>query len=448
MRTPGLHIDHSAFLAKMNRLLLLILFIKIAGFFTWIDNVGIIRIFKIVSRISMTVAIIYLHQRIVRYGASGGIRWKNTLSPVLYSMYLVLGIASFMWSSDPGYSALQWIMDFESFVFAFYYIRCLVQIEAFFPQSTIRFYNLFGNAGFFIILIFDIGVLVAPDVFYRMTHGGEEARLGGWIMNPNELGMLCVVIISCFIFDLYRKHRKAWTIVKILLVMFALALTGSRSSMIGFMIIVFFHIRRSDNRKLKLAVNAGAILLIPVIIEKVIIKSNGGGLDEVLSMTGRLPFWQALLNECLPREPLLGYGFMRINYTDTFQGVHTYAGHMTHNTFMQVLMNLGFIGFTLVLLQFIATIRSFLRTHPEEKKLMLIGIFIPVVINSFTEFGIFGETNYGILFYQLLIFTVSIDADMRLTMAGKIRLLKRRPDLRDTPLLQIQPLPKPMLCLP
>src|SRR6201999_4030597 len=161
--------------------------------------------------------------------------------------------------------ALQWIMDFESFVFAFYFMRCLSQIETYFPGNNIRYYNLFGNASFYIILIFDIGVLVAPNVFYRMTHGGEEARLGGWIMNPNELGMLCVVCISCFIFDLYRNYDKTWTVIKLLLVLFALILTGSRSSMVGFMLIIFFHIRRSDNARLKLAVNLGAVLAIPVI---------------------------------------------------------------------------------------------------------------------------------------------------------------------------------------
>src|ERR1700753_3086679 len=130
---------------------------------------------------------------------------------------------------------------------------------------------------------------------------------------------------------------------------------------------------------------------------------------------------------------------MRINYTETFQGVHTYAGHMTHNTFMQVLMNLGFIGFTLVLFQFFGTIRAFLKTKPEEKKLMLIGILIPVVINSFTEFGIFGETNYGILFYQLLIFMVSVDAQPQLTLRQQLRLRRRRPDLLNTPLLTLKP---------
>ena len=434
MTATPVHIYHSKFLKKINALLILILFIKVSGFFTWIEMVGVIRIFKIVSRISMTYAIIVLHKKIVNYGTSGVMRWENSLSPLLYMGYLILGFASFMWSTNPGYSLLQWIMDFESLVFAYYFMRCLAQIELYFPESNIRFYHVFGDATFYIIAIFVVGVIIAPDMFYRLTHGGEEARLGGWIMNPNELGMLCVVIISCFIFDLYRKHQRTWTFIKIIIVFVALVLTGSRSSMIGFLLIVFFHIRRSDNIKLKLAINVGAVLSVPVIIQTIFIKQ--GDLEEVMSMTGRLPFWQALLGEALPQSPWLGYGFMRIYYTETFQGIHTYAGHMTHNTFIQVMMNLGFIGFTLVLFQFIITIKSFLITKPEEKKLMLIGILIPVVINSFTEFGIFGETNYGILFYQFLIFAVSVKADGRLSLPQQIRLRKKRPDLIGTPLLQ------------
>ena len=58
-------------------------------------------------------------------------------------------------------------------------------------------------------------------------------------------------------------------------------------------------------------------------------------------MTGRLPFWKALINEGLPREPLLGFGFMRIDYKEYFQSTHTYPGKMTHNTFMQVFDEFG-----------------------------------------------------------------------------------------------------------
>ncbi|MBL3656783.1 O-antigen ligase family protein [Fulvivirga sediminis] len=420
-------LDIEKFSKKIYLILTIIMAVKIAGFFTWSENVAITRVFKVFSRIMMTIAAYYAFKYILKKGGVDSFKWNNVFSPLLYGGYLLLGFISFMWSTKPSHSSLQWFMDLESFVFCYYYMKSFEVLEVFFPKANVKFYHILANASFLIILIFIIGLMIAPDEFYRMTHGGEEARLGGYMMNPNELGMLCVVSICCYIFNLYRNHRKVWTIIKILLVLYALILTGSRSSMIGFLLVVFFHIRQSDNIKLKLAINVGAVFSIPVIVQTIFIKQ--GDVEEVLSMTGRLPFWTALLNEGLPREPWFGFGFMRIAYKDYFKGVHTYAGQMTHNTFIQVLMNLGFVGFGLVLLQMIATIRGFLNFEDKEKKLMLLGILIPIIINSFTEFGIFGETNYGILFYQLLIFGISFKYHPILSRSEKLYLRRTRPDL-------------------
>lgn len=206
---------------------------------------------------------------------------------------------------------------------------------------------------------------------------------------------------------------------------YVLVMTKSRSSLVGLLLIVFFHVRRLENKAVIYSIYAVVAAVIPLAIQKLVMRK--GGIDDVLSMTGRMPFWKALINEGLPREPLLGFGFMRIDYKDKFESVHTYAGHMTHNTFMQVLMNLGFVGFCLVAVQMYFTIRGFLK-EPEEKKLMLMGILIPVIINSFTEFGIFGETNYGILFYQMLIFSISLQPHRRLTVKETMYMQRKRPE--------------------
>jgi exopolysaccharide production protein ExoQ len=418
--------DKLKFFKQLQTLLLIILFIKIGGFFTWSENINITRVIKIISRLSMTMLVIWVRNQIVAHGASGAISWKFGLSPLLYVAYLALGLVSFWWSTNVGYSSLQWFMDFESLVFAFFFIQCFILLDGYFPDSGIKLYHVTGNAVFLMILVFLVGMYINPDDFYRLTHGGEEARLGGFFMNPNELGMLCAVGISCLIFNLYRNHRKVWTIIKVGLLLWALVLTGSRSSTIGALLIAFFHIRQSSNTKLKLAMYASSFLAVPVAIEKIMIKENGGGLDEVMSMTGRLPFWEALLTEGLPKEPFFGFGFMRIAYKDYFQGVHTYAGQMTHNTFIQVLMNLGFVGFTIVLFQLIFTMRASFTEKVNEKKLMVLGMFIPILINSFTEFGIFGETNYGILFYQLIIFYITMQLPVKLSLRDSIKLKIRQ----------------------
>ncbi len=91
-------------------------------------------------------------------------------------------------------------------------------------------------------------------------------------------------------------------------------------------------------------------------------------------------------------------------------------------------MNLGFIGFIIAVFQLSFTLKAILKEN-KETRLILIGIIIPVLINSFTEFGIFGDNNYGILFYQLIIFSVALKNNEHLTTIQKFYLGKRRPEL-------------------
>lgn len=416
--------NHSTFLKKTNWQLLLILLLMTACFFTWSENVVITRIIKVIGRMGMLAASWYVYKSIIQYGAADNLKTHNVLSIALYGLYLLLGLASFMWSTNVGYSALQWFMTAQTLVFCFFFIKSLYLLDQYFPEHPIRLYNLLGNATFFLILIFVIGMWVNPDVFYRLTHGGEEARLGGYLMNPNELGMLAGVGVAGLMFDIRRNHHKWWTIFKLLILFYGLYATGSRSSLIGALLIIGFHVLQSEQKKFAIAAIVLMMLVAPIAIYKVVLKDGDPErMEEVLSLTGRLPFWEALINEGLPREPLLGFGFMRIDYKEYFQSAHTYPGKMTHNTFMQVLMNLGFIGITIVLFQMIFTARGILKEN-SEKKLMLFCLLIPLIINSFTEFGIFGESNYGILFYQLVILYISFRPGHILKPKQRLHLVK------------------------
>ncbi|MCH6234483.1 O-antigen ligase family protein [Cognataquiflexum rubidum] len=416
--------DHSAFLRKINWQLLLILLLMTACFFTWSENVVITRIIKVIGRMGMLAASWYVYRSIIQYGAADNLKTNNVLSISFYGLYLLLGFASFMWSTNVGYSALQWFMTSQTLVFCFFFVKSLYLLDQYFPKHPIRLYNLLGNSAFLLILVFVIGMWVNPDVFYRLTHGGEEARLGGYMMNPNELGMLAGVGVAGLMFDIRRNYNKWWTIVKLLILFYGLFATGSRSSLIGALLIIGFHVLQSEQKKFAIAAMVIMMMVAPIAIYKVVLKDGDPErMEEVLTLTGRLPFWQALINEGLPREPLLGFGFMRIDYKEYFQSAHTYPGKMTHNTFMQVLMNLGLVGMTLVLFQMIFTARGILR-EDAEKKLMLFCLLIPIIINSFTEFGVFGESNYGILFYQLVILYISFQAGKILTPRHRLHLVK------------------------
>jgi len=410
---------------NISTLLSIVLFIKIAGYFSITDVKIITQIFKVISRVGMTITVFYMLQRLKSFGCVNILQLKNTFNLILYVVYLILGFASFAWSTDPMYSALQWFMTFESFVFVYFFFLVVYTVNIFYPHKKISLVNLFVKAIFPIILIFILGSFILPDFFYREMRGGEETRLGGWIMNPNELGMLSSMLGALsYLFLLEQKGlRKIFPILAMIGALVILMLTSSRSSLIGFLLIIGLLILKSDNKKLKTVLFVVMLLVAPIAINTIIFK-DGGGVEEVMSMTGRLPFWTALLNEGIVKEPFFGYGFMRINYTDYFQGLNTYPGKMTHNTFMQVLMNLGFVGLFVALFQVFFTIRNFVISRKNAYGKFFIALVIPVMINSFTEFGIFGDANYGILFWQFLIFLFLFEKRVHLTSLEKAWLRK------------------------
>jgi len=421
--------DHSKFLKKQKVQLFWALFLMTACFFTWSENIIITRGIKVVGRLGVLYWSYAIFQNIIKYGAVDSLKWKNVLSPLMYVMYLFLGFMSLLWSTNVGYSALQLFMTAQTLVFCYFFIKSIYLLDKYFPEHTIKFYNLLGNSVFILILIFVIGMWVNPDVFYRLTNGGEEARLGGYMMNPNELGMLAGVGVAGLLFDIKRKHQIGWTVFKLLIIFYGLYETGSRSSLIGAFLIIAFHLKQLSDPKIIITASIVLFSVMPYAVNKIILKDGDPErLEEILTLTGRLPFWTALINEGLPREPLLGFGFMRIDYTESFQSENTYAGKMTHNTFMQVLVNLGFIGLTIVFFQLLFTFKGIAK-ETEETKLMLYCILIPLIINSFTEFGVFGESNYGILFYQLIIMYVSFGHNKMLTRKQKLALKKKRSDL-------------------
>jgi exopolysaccharide production protein ExoQ len=406
---------------NMEFILILILFTMIAGYFSIVEERVVNQIFKIFSRIGMVVVIFLVRNNLKNKGLIASFEFKNVLAPFFYALYLLLGFASFMWSSDVGYSALQWFMTVESFVFVILFMQVIVMFNHQFPEKEIDMIKLFAWAIFPIMLTFVIGSWVEPDTFYRGMRGGEEKRLGGYIMNPNELGMLSSISAGMSYVYLQSSTKKFWPILMMVAAILVLVFTSSRSSAIGFLLIMGVLILKSNNKKIKIVMFSGIALALPLLIRYVVFKDDGG-VEEVLSMTGRLPFWTALLNEGIVREPFLGFGFMRINYTDYFQGLNTYPARMTHNTFMQILMNLGFVGFFIGFWNVALAVRNFVinRNHPYAN--FFIALFIPVIINSFTEFGIFGDANYGILFWQFLFMLFVVYPSTYRTLEQRIKM--------------------------
>ena len=388
-----------------------ILFLKVFGFLALFESGSLNKVIKIGLGTSMTLAILLLSTYLLRKGISLRIRLRNSLAFWAYVAYLVLAAISISWAFDKTFALIQLFRDLDLFVFSFLLIRLLKSLEQVYPEQDVSLARMLYlpvslNAAYFLL-----GYFLAPETFIRMTHGGDVARLGGLIMNPNELGMLCSFGAACILLKFSSFKRYLLPGVLLLICLYVMFLTGSRSSLIGFSLLFFLLLLKSNARGSKILLLASLLFVLPFAVQKVVLNEEKGGAEEVLSMTGRIPFWHALLTEALPQEPLLGFGFMNIYYTKYFQGKNTYPATMTHNTFVQVLLNLGFAGALLVLIQMASSFRAVRLANRVYRKREFWILFIPLFINSLTEFGIWGETNYGILFYQLLFLSFVIQAD-------------------------------------
>ncbi len=392
----------------LMRIIIFILALRIISYFTLFpSSLGLTRVVKVLVRCGLTASSLMLLWVMITHFKP--IKWnlKSFLVGGLYMLYALMGTLSLLWTAVPGFTVIQLFMLWESIAFAVFFGLVLM---IFVGQATAYSLTkiLYASVAVVAAAVL-IGTCIDPDSFYRYTHGGTVRRLGGFMMNPNELGLLMVVGTSMvLIHGKYTGFKWIYAVIIIFEVV-ALLLTQSRSSLGAMIIISFIFLVQSPYRKLAFSGVVVMVLSFPILFQTIIVKQ--GDMQEVMSMTGRLPFWTDLIQYGLPESPWFGFGFMSITsspYTRHFMSVHAYAAEMTHNTFIQVLINLGWIGAFITGLQlFFTFIKTFWESNYHQS--IIIFMLIPLIINSITEFGIFGEANYGILFYHLIIVILTIE---------------------------------------
>ncbi len=393
-------------------LLVLFMALRISSYFTLFpSSIGVTRVLKIGLRVVLTGLSVGLYFILKNRFGQFKLQYKMALPMTFYLMYLFLGVLSIFWSTGKGFTMLQLGMTIETMIFSFLFYQIIMIFEAAYGVQRSFYTRILTRSILIVGLAFIIGMFVNPDLFFRGTHGGEVQRLGGFIINPNELGMLAVLGGAMAYIELLNKQNRGYNYIAVINAIAVLLLTQSRSSLGAFVLVSGIYILLMDNYFIKVSIITVGVLVAPVVLNTIVFKQ--GDVEEVMSMTGRLPFWTDLITDAFPQRPILGYGFMRISpntFDDKFESIHAYAASMTHNTFVQVLINLGLVGVFIVILQMTTTFYAIGIEKDRWLKFGAIFQLIPIIINSTTEFGIFGETNYGIMFYQLMFLTFTFYA--------------------------------------
>ncbi len=244
--------------------------------------------------------------------------------------------------------------------------------------------------------------------------GGEEFmdRLSGApmdVVNPNGLAFIIDTIIPFLFFQMKSSWKNKFIFIIVTPILFyALMLTGSRSGVLGMLVIMIGIFLKSQN---KLVIGTVIILglvtaflhLSPIQQDRYISIFDPNAQNAATSQ-GRFQGVSDDL-EVAMRRPLTGHGLgtsAEANYH--YRGV----AQMSHNLYTEIAQEIGFVGLIIFILFIISIIKNFRKTSNYLKKSNNNEIHLLNTVNAMQVWLvmniIFSFASYGFLSYEWYLF--------------------------------------------
>lgn len=341
------------------------------------------------------------------------LRWQKTLQTLrqdywIFSLVLVAAI-SFIWSFEKLNTLKDILTITGSSLFGLYFAS---------RYTLKQQLELMGwTYAITIVLSFIFAVAIPKLGIMGAAHQGKWR---GIFSHKNGLGQAMVYSFLTFMFLVYqdKKHKLLmWLGMSLSIIL--LLLSASTSSMFNLfiLVIVFFTLY---------IVRLPYLLMIPVIALIITVGEfsylwsidnssaifNSVGKDATL--TGRTDLWQ-LTTDMIWKQPWIGYGFggfwQGLNGAESGYILRavTWSPSHPHNGFLQLLLDLGILGFVIFSIGFsIAAIRALnlVRATTAVAALWPIVHMAQLLITSTTETQLFASNNVGWILYVAVVFSL------------------------------------------
>jgi exopolysaccharide production protein ExoQ len=290
-----------------------------------------------------------------------GIRWprfaKILTRPRLIWFYLLLVMASSFWSMDVIGTFRKTILLFATTLFGFYFAG------RFNPRQQLLLAASALGATMFSHLTF--GLLFPAYAKHVMHFAGAFRGLMTHKNSLAQMAVLCAVITQLCLPFPYKRRGWLWAglAASVIVVLLTTSKTGL-AVMIGLSLLLpMLRSLRAKRIETQLATITGVLLIVTLAIAfisnfEVIL--NALGRDATL--TGRTGLWSVLADKVSLR-PWLGYGF-RSFWEGGMEGeavdvwyAERYIVYTAHNGFLDVLLEVGFVGFGLFLLTVLCNLK-------------------------------------------------------------------------------------------
>jgi exopolysaccharide production protein ExoQ len=379
---------------------------------------------------------------------SRSFRWGNFFRGnwVLIA-YLLFALLSVLWSDFPLPAFKKWFRDLGN------YVMVLVVISESLPMEALS--TLLRRLGYLLMPLSVMMIKYFPDLAKQYDNWTGAASYCGAATSKNMLGILCLVCGIYFFWDTVVRwpHRKDKNQKRVILVnavltyltWWLLNMCNSATSMtcliIAYLVILVAHSKAMQRRPIALAV------AIPVILLTYNFLFFGLGMSNTFasavgrtSLSGRTEIWQVVLSQ--HTNPIIGTGYESFWMGPRLASIwSTWEINEAHNGYLEVYLNLGYIGLFLSLLFMAAVYRNICK---KLKPFSKIGSFSLAVWTAFA-FHNTTEADFrtGLMWVAFLLVALTVSGVGRERVSEEAALNRARAPEQFPSRIAFSPLPHP-----
>jgi len=323
--------------------------------------------------------------------------WSLLRSNSLILLFFFYCAISVLWSDYPLVAFKRWIKSAGD------PIMVMIILTDFGGIAALK--RVFARTAFLLIPISVLYIKYHPDLGRGYNRWSYLPSYTGITLTKNMLGMVCLVfglgVLWCFIAawqHVAGKERKRRLIahgVVLAMTFWLFWMANSVTSLVCFalaaslMVAVSFFETARKPLFLHSLVTTSAIVPLMALFS-----GSGAGIIESLgrdsSLTGRTAIWQAVLS--VSGSPLFGTGFESFWMGDRLQKVWDMTAkgiQEAHNGYLEVYLNLGFIGLGLIIIMLVVGYRHVIAELPRDPIIgsLKLAYFVVAVVYNLSEAG-------------------------------------------------------------
>ena len=340
--------------------------------------------------------------------------WSSTIKHNVW-LKILLGymLVSVLWSDITFVSFKRWIREFEAVIMAL-----VVFTE---PDSRQALESLLRRVVYIHIPLSVVLVKYLPEYGVQFNRWSGDIMWVGVSTQKNGLGVLCLISAFFIIWTLVRRRQgrnipasKYQTYADVFILVLTVLLLngppGTYSSVSGYSstsiaalalgLTILFGLSWMRTRGSFMGPNTVSALAILIICYGTFLPLAGGlsigsftsSLGRDSTFTGRTDIWAELV-PVVKQRPILGCGFGSY-WTPKTRAIHIIG--QAHNGYLEVLMELGFVGLVLVSMFMLSCVRKAVRalTWDFDWGSLCISCVLMALLHNSTEASINSFSNY------------------------------------------------------